>query len=274
MRSRPPRVFLLPCIFGDEPPLAEFRAALAGRVAFDLLDYPDIDRPSGEIRNFDGIIKQTVQRASSLQPSGEVHIAGYSFGGLVGFAAACRLKAEGRRVGLLTLLDSRALSLKVADSVRLTRNRDAAPGAWGVAADVASRLLIAVGLSEDREGGDRPRWPDFRRGGDQWPASFVPPERARACPQGTDPWSLRWPAPSIPGWRATVPRPATGPRLERPLRVGAFCDAEWPSQQHLPGRPSDRKCGADLVGDGEANLSNRGLTVMKCFKRLGGIYHN
>ena len=148
MRSRPPRVFLLPCIFGDEPPLAEFRAALAGRVAFDLLDYPDIDRPSGEIRNFDGIIKQTVQRASSLQPSGEVHIAGYSFGGLVGFAAACRLKAEGRRVGLLTLLDSRALSLKVADSVRLTRNRDAAPGAWGVAADVASRLLIAVGLSE------------------------------------------------------------------------------------------------------------------------------
>ena len=148
MRSRPPRVFLLPCIFGDEPSLAEFRAALAGRVAFDLLDYPDIDRPSSEIRNFDSIIRQTVQRVRSLQPSGEVHIVGYSFGGLVGFSAACRLQAEGRRVGLLTLLDSRALSLKVPNSVRLTRNRDAAPGAWGVAADVASRSLIAVGLSE------------------------------------------------------------------------------------------------------------------------------
>lgn len=148
MRSGPPRVFLLPCIFGDEPSLANLCTALADRVAFDLLDYPDIDRPSGEIRDFEGILKQTMQRISTLQPSGDVHIAGYSFGGLVGFAAACRLQAEGRRVGLLALLDSRALSLEVPSSVRLTRNRDAAPGRWGVAADVASRLLIAVGLSE------------------------------------------------------------------------------------------------------------------------------
>jgi thioesterase domain-containing protein len=148
MRSGPPRVFLLPCIFGDEPPLADFRAALAGRVAFELLDYPDIDRPSSEIRDFDGILSLTVKRIRSLQPSGEVHIAGYSFGGVLGFAAACRLRAEGRRIGLLALLDSRALSLQVPSSGRLTRNRDAAPGAWGVAADVASRLLIAAGLSE------------------------------------------------------------------------------------------------------------------------------
>jgi thioesterase domain-containing protein len=148
MRSGPPRVFLLPGIFGDEPPLADFRAVLAGRVAFELLDYPDIDRPSSEIRDFDAIVSHTIQRIRSLPPSGEVHIIGYSFGGPVGFAAARRLQASGHRVGVVAFLDSLAPSLKVATSFRLTRNRDAAPGAWGVGADAASRLLIAAGLSE------------------------------------------------------------------------------------------------------------------------------
>ena len=143
-----PRVFLLPCIFGDEPPFADFRAALAGRVDFELLDYPDLDRPSSEIRDFDRILTGTVERICSAQPSGHVHIAGYSFGGLVGFAAACRLQAEGRRLSMLALLDTHALGLKVPNSGRLTRNRDAAPGVWGAAADVASRLLIAAGLAE------------------------------------------------------------------------------------------------------------------------------
>jgi thioesterase domain-containing protein len=142
------RVFLLPCIFGDEPPFAAFRAALAGHVDFELLDYPDLDRPSSEIRDFDRILTGTLEHIRSAQPAGDVHIAGYSFGGLVGFAAACRLQAEGRRVGLLALLDTHALGLKVPNSGRLTRNRDAAPGVWGAAADVASRLLIAAGLAD------------------------------------------------------------------------------------------------------------------------------
>ncbi len=146
MRRGPPRVFLLPSIFGDEPPLVDFRAALAGRIDFELLDYPDVDRPSREIRDFAGILDRTIERIQSLQPTGDVHIAGYSFGGLVGFAAACRLQEEGRSVGLLALLDSRALSLKVPGTVR--RNREAAPGTWGSGADVASRLVIAAGLAE------------------------------------------------------------------------------------------------------------------------------
>jgi thioesterase domain-containing protein len=145
MTDRPPRVFLLPCIFGDEPSFANFRAALAGRVDFELLDYPDVDRPSSEIRDFDIILQRTAERIRSLQPDGDVHIAGYSFGGLVGFAVACRLQAEGRRVGLLALLDSPALGLKMPGS---SGRRDAAPGAWGAMADIASRVLIAAGFSE------------------------------------------------------------------------------------------------------------------------------
>ena len=146
MTSGPPRVFLLPSIFGDEPSLADFRTALAGRIDFELLDYPDIDRPSSEVRDFAGILDRTIERIRSLQPSGTVHIAGYSFGGLVGFATACSLQEEGRRVGLLALFDSRSLSLKVPDAGK--RNREAAPGIWGTGADFASRLLIAAGLSE------------------------------------------------------------------------------------------------------------------------------
>ena len=146
--SGPPRVFLLPGIFGDEPPLADLRAALAGRVDFELLDYPDVDRPSREIRDFSGILDGVVERIRSRRPSGDVHIAGYSFGGQVGFAAACRLQEEGRQIGLLALLDSRALSLKVPPTSRIARNRDAAPGIWGTGADIASRLLIAAGLPE------------------------------------------------------------------------------------------------------------------------------
>ena len=138
------KVFLLPCIFGDEPSFANFRAALAGRVDFELLDYPDIDRPSSEIRDFDIILKRTVERIRSLHPAGDVHIAGYSFGGLVGFAAACRLQAEGRRIGLLALLDTPALGLKMPSS----GSRDAAPGAWGAVADITTRVLIAAGFAE------------------------------------------------------------------------------------------------------------------------------
>ena len=74
-----------------------------------------------------------------------MHIAGYSFGGLVGFAAACRFQAEGRHIGLVAPLDTHALGLKLPSSGPLTRNRDAAPGVWGAVADVASRLLIAAG---------------------------------------------------------------------------------------------------------------------------------
>jgi thioesterase domain-containing protein len=148
MTGERPRVFLLPGIFGDEPPLADFRAALADGLDFELLDYPDIDRPSGEIRDFERIVGRTLERIHRLCPTGEVHIAGYSFGGLVGFVTACRLQKEGRRVGLLALLDSRALGLKVPRSGGLMRNRDAVPGLWGAAGDVGSRLLIAAGLSE------------------------------------------------------------------------------------------------------------------------------
>jgi thioesterase domain-containing protein len=146
--SGKPRVFLLPGIGGDETSLADFRNALADRVTFDLIDYPDIDRPSREIRDFRGIVDEAVRSINARHPSGQVHIAGYSFGGQVAFTAACRLQEEGRRVGLVALIDSRALSLTLPGAGMRVRNRDEAPGPALAAADAASRLLIGAGLSE------------------------------------------------------------------------------------------------------------------------------
>ncbi|WP_395622133.1 thioesterase domain-containing protein [Sphingomonas daechungensis] len=141
-----PRVFLLPGIGGDEPGLANLRSELADSADFVLVDHPDIDRPSAEIRDFAGIVARAVARIHDVEPSGKVNIAGYSFGAQVAFAAACELQEQGREVGLLALFDSRALSLSVAG--RRVSNSDEASGPVRTIADVASRLLIAGGLAE------------------------------------------------------------------------------------------------------------------------------
>lgn len=42
----------------------------------------------------------------SVQPTGPYHLCGFCFGGLVAYAMACRLRAQGERVGLLALIDA------------------------------------------------------------------------------------------------------------------------------------------------------------------------
>ena len=208
MSSAPPRAFLLPSIFGDGPPLEKFRAALAGRMAFDLVDYPDIERPSSEIRNFDRILEQTVRRVRSLQPSGEVNILGYSFGGLVGFAAACQLQEEGRRVGLLALLDSRVLSLKVPKLRSAHAQPRCSTGRLGRRRRRREQVADRCRPFRSCPCFHRPHRPDFGGGSGQWPSPPVPPESPRACPHGTEPWAFRRSAPSFPGARATLSQPA------------------------------------------------------------------
>jgi aspartate racemase len=47
-----------------------------------------------------------IQIIKSLQPSGPYHLAGYCFGGMVAFEAACQLRNQGERVASLTLIDA------------------------------------------------------------------------------------------------------------------------------------------------------------------------
>ena len=52
----------------------------------------------------DRIAAQVVTEILKIQPSGPYNLCGYSFGGLVAFAAAMRLREIGREVGHLTLI--------------------------------------------------------------------------------------------------------------------------------------------------------------------------
>jgi thioesterase domain-containing protein/acyl carrier protein len=99
-------LFLVPGLFGDEPILAEFRRSLAGKVRFETLNLPDIAQPAEVImspsRTGDFLVRQIVEK----QPEGPLHIAGFSIGGMMAFEAANTLRAMGREVKFLGLLDS------------------------------------------------------------------------------------------------------------------------------------------------------------------------
>lgn len=56
----------------------------------------------------DAMAAECVTRMREVQPQGPYRIAGYSFGGVVAHAIACRLEAIGERVSLLFVIDSQA----------------------------------------------------------------------------------------------------------------------------------------------------------------------
>lgn len=99
-----PPVLLLPGLNGDEPLLAQLRAELRDRVRFRLLAYPDWRDMVSERLDLDGF----VERLAAQVPPGEapVVLAGYSFGGAMADRLARRLRAGGRQVALLLILDT------------------------------------------------------------------------------------------------------------------------------------------------------------------------
>jgi thioesterase domain-containing protein len=99
-------VFLIPGLFGDEPILAEFRRSLAGRVKFDTLTLPDIDRPTRVLASLKATAALLVDDIVERQPEGPLYLAGYSLGGLLAFEAARQLGRLGREVRLVCLIDA------------------------------------------------------------------------------------------------------------------------------------------------------------------------
>lgn len=107
-----PTVFLLPGLAGDEPRLAAFRRALARWIKFELVDYPDIDRRTHDIADPEVIVGEAVARIQQVQPAGPLFIAGFSFGGMVGYEVVRRLEASGRKVAFFGLLDTPAYAAR------------------------------------------------------------------------------------------------------------------------------------------------------------------
>jgi thioesterase domain-containing protein/acyl carrier protein len=104
--SQMPCVFLVPGMFGDEARLAEFRRSLAGVVQFETLALPTIDQPSRSLADLNAAASYVVEQIVALAPTGSLHLAGYSLGGLIAFQTATDLIALGRDVRLVCLLDS------------------------------------------------------------------------------------------------------------------------------------------------------------------------
>ena len=56
--------------------------------------------------SIDELANSYIEHLKAVQPQGPYHLAGWSLGGEIAFAVACRLQAEGDQVGLLALIDS------------------------------------------------------------------------------------------------------------------------------------------------------------------------
>jgi len=100
-----PLVCLMPGVDGDEPLLALFRRDLKARIRFLVVQYPTSDQML-RTPTFDAVIDDVCQQILACAPSGSIRLAGYSYGGLVAFAAAQRLGAMGRDIAFLGLLDT------------------------------------------------------------------------------------------------------------------------------------------------------------------------
>ncbi len=124
-----PYLFLFPGMGGYDPHLIKVGAACkeavrAVQIAYlhwtVLLRHPEFD--------FETLISDILKQIASHSPTGPILLAGYSFGGIVGFAVATRLREAGCTVCFLGLLDIEAQPgiATGARRRRMTRRRELA----------------------------------------------------------------------------------------------------------------------------------------------------
>lgn len=104
--SNKPQVFYMPTAEGDTFLQSQLRAGMSADVSFEIIRYPSTpDFLENEAR-FEALIEASVSQivGKTDQPC---HILGYSFGGFVAWATACRLKQLGRPLGFIALIDAR-----------------------------------------------------------------------------------------------------------------------------------------------------------------------
>jgi amino acid adenylation domain-containing protein len=116
-----PVVFLMPGILGDEPLLAQFRAAFGNNLRFKVIDYPEGRSAAEGDADFTDIIDAAFAQICAEPIRASYHLAGYSFGGYVAFETARRLKAAGRHVAFLGLIDSRMVNVSLLKGGSRTR---------------------------------------------------------------------------------------------------------------------------------------------------------
>src|SRR5262249_39105272 len=104
-RARP-LVYLFPGIYGDQPHLGQFRAILADRVRFVLIDYPDWDRMIAATFDLNAMAEACTSQITARCGKAPILLAAYSFGGYVAFESSLRLIRSHYPVGFLGIIDA------------------------------------------------------------------------------------------------------------------------------------------------------------------------
>ncbi|WCE03793.1 alpha/beta fold hydrolase [Pseudoxanthomonas sp. JBR18] len=99
-------IFLFTGIFGDEPMLAEFRRSFGDRVRFHTIEPPGLDAPTAVLTDLVATAALGVAEIERVAPTGDLFLAGYSFGGAAAVQAAHVLRSSGRRVAWLGIFDT------------------------------------------------------------------------------------------------------------------------------------------------------------------------
>ena len=107
--TEPLPLFLFPGMGGYDPKLVEVGIACQGAVTPVEIAYPAW-RVLHNVRDFDfeTLVADAVGQVTKRSPACAILLAGYSFGGIVAFAAAARLRDAGYSVRFLGLLDIEA----------------------------------------------------------------------------------------------------------------------------------------------------------------------
>lgn len=111
-RLQTPIFFFTPGL-GDSAYLADFRRSGGDKVCFVAIEYPDWRRCVASGFGVHSLIDAVLAQIRAHVPSGPVRLAGYSFGGLIAYAAAVALEVEGREVSFLGILDAPAPGLVI-----------------------------------------------------------------------------------------------------------------------------------------------------------------
>jgi acyl-coenzyme A synthetase/AMP-(fatty) acid ligase/thioesterase domain-containing protein len=142
-----PLVFFMPPYDGDIPLLVRFRAALKDRVRFSVVHYPGWQEMMQSKGRFESIVDATLSQIVPQIDGRRCGLAGYSFGGIVAWETARRLRERGYDVAFLGLIDTALDGLLhpqtgMSDKAsRLLKQMRSAPGVEALADSVIKNLL-------------------------------------------------------------------------------------------------------------------------------------
>ena len=101
-------VLLSPGLGGDERELAAFKEGCAPTLRCVVVQFPDWTELYTRALTLDQLVEHCHVQIQSLAPTGNLRLAGYSFGGTIAYAVAAAFTAAGRPVDRLGLIDAPA----------------------------------------------------------------------------------------------------------------------------------------------------------------------